>query len=96
MAAKKRKKATSKKKSSGKRLTAAQRKRMKTKNFANQPKAKTAKGKAKPGSYPIPDIEHGRAALRMVAAHGDSATKARVRAKVYKKFPSLRKGKKKK
>lgn len=77
------------------RLKAAQRKKLKSSQFANKPKAKTAKGKAAPGSYPIPDLAHARAALRLVAQHGDAATKARVRAAVYRKFPQLRPGKKK-
>ena len=72
-------------------LKAAQRKKLKTSQFANKPKAKTPAGKAAPGSYPIPDLSHARAALRLVAAHGDSATKARVRAAVYRKFPQLKK-----
>ncbi len=79
-----------------KRLTAAQRKKLPKSSFANKSKAGSAKGKAKPGSYPIPDKKHAIQALRMVAAHGDSATKARVRAAVYKKFPELKKKKKKK
>ena len=72
------------------RLKAKQRKKLPKSSFANKPKAKTAKGKAKPGSYPIPDLAHARAALRMVAAHGDEATKKRVRAAVYRKFPQLK------
>lgn len=78
------------------RLKAKQRKKLKTSQFANKPKAKTAKGKAKPGSYPIPDLAHARQALRMVAAHGTPAEKARVRAAVYRKYPQLKPGGKKK
>jgi len=76
------------------RLKAKQRKRIKTKNFALPSKAKTAKAKAKPGNYPIPDLAHARSALRLVGMHGTSSEKARVRAAVYRKFPQLKKKKK--
>ena len=42
--------------------------------------------------YPIHDIEHGRAALSMVAAHGSPAEQAEVKRAVYAKYPSLDKG----
>lgn len=74
-------------------LSSSQRKKLSTSQFANKPKAKSATGKAKPGSYPIPDISHARSALRLVAANGDAATKKRVRAAVNKKYPQLKKGK---
>lgn len=71
-------------------LSSKQRKNLKTSQFANKPKAKSAAGKAKPGSYPIPDISHARSALRLVAAHGTPAEKSRVRSAVYRKFPQLK------
>ena len=40
--------------------------------------------------YPIHDIEHGRAALSMVAAHGTPEEQVKVKAAVYEKYPSLR------
>ena len=46
--------------------------------------------------YPIPDISHARNALARVAQHGSSAEKAKVRAAVKKKFPSIDVGDKKK
>lgn len=73
-----------------KRLTAADRKKISKKDTAN-PSKRTKKGGAVSGSYPIPDLAHARAALSLVAKHGDAATKKRVRAKVYKKFPQLKK-----
>jgi hypothetical protein len=73
-------------------LSAADRKKLPKSSFANKPKAKSAKGKAKPGSYPIPDENHARLALAMVAKHGDDATKKRVRAAVAKKYPHIKQG----
>lgn len=41
-------------------------------------------------SYPIPDASHGRNALARVSQHGSTAAlKAKVRAKVHKKFPDI-------
>jgi hypothetical protein len=40
------------------------------------------------GSYPIPDEAHGRAALRLA---GHAPNPAGIRAKVYKKYPQLKK-----
>jgi hypothetical protein len=60
-------------------LTAAGRKRIKASNFAL------------PGRrYPIHDRAHAKAALSMVGRHGTPAQKATVRAKVTRKYPSLR------
>ena len=39
--------------------------------------------------YPIHDIEHGRAALSMVAAHGTPEEQSKVKAAVHKKYPSI-------
>ena len=76
------------------RLKASQRKRLKTSQFAIPSKARSASAKAKSGNYPIPDLAHARAALRLVAQHGSSAEKKKVRAAVYRKFPQLKSKKK--
>ena len=41
------------------------------------------------GSYPIPDASHARNALARVSQHGSPAEKARVRAAVRRRFPSI-------
>lgn len=61
-------------------LTARGRKRVKYDNFALPGKR-----------YPIHDITHARNALARVAQYGSNEEKRRVRAKVYEKYPSLRK-----
>ncbi len=43
-------------------------------------------------AYPIHDVEHARNALARVAQHGTPEEKKRVRAAVYRKYPSLKKG----
>ena len=40
-------------------------------------------------SYPIPDANHGRAALSMVSKYGTPDLKAKVRARVHAKFPNI-------
>jgi hypothetical protein len=40
-------------------------------------------------SYPIEDASHARNALSRVSSFGTAALKAKVRAKVHKKFPSI-------
>ena len=45
--------------------------------------------------YPIQDISHARNALARVSQYGTPSQKKTVRAAVYKKYPSLRKNKKK-
>lgn len=40
-------------------------------------------------AYPIHDKTHARAALAMVAAHGNEYEKRKVRAAVRKKYPSI-------
>ena len=60
-------------------LTAAARKRLSVDQFAL------------PGRrYPINDISHARNALARVAQNGTPDEKAKVRAAVYRKYPSLR------
>jgi hypothetical protein len=41
--------------------------------------------------YPIHDIAHARNALARVEAYGSPEEKRRVKAAVYRKYPSLRK-----
>lgn len=62
-------------------LTTKGRKRIKKENFAIPERR----------AYPIHDISHARNALARVSQHGTSDEKRRVRAAVYKKYPSLRK-----
>ena len=70
-------------------LTAAARKKISPKNEA-VPVKDAKKGGAVSCSYPIPDISHARNAL---ARSSGKPVEAQVRAKVYKKYHSLRKGK---
>lgn len=72
-------------------LKARNRAHIAQKNFAIPEKAEGAKEKKKSGNYPIHDIEHARSALRLVGMHGSDEEKAQVRAKVYAKYPSLKK-----
>ena len=62
-------------------LTAAQRKRIEPKDFAGPDK-----------SYPIEDKSHARNALARVSQHGSEELKAKVRAKVKAKYPSIKVG----
>jgi hypothetical protein len=71
-------------------LTAAQRKKISPSNEA-VPSKDSKKSGAVSGSYPIPDLAHARNAL---ARASGKPVEAQVRAKVYKKFPQLKKGKK--
>jgi hypothetical protein len=66
-------------------LTSKQRKKLSKKAFAipNQRK------------YPLEDLAHARNALARVAANGTPAEQKAVRAAVYRKYPALKKGKKK-
>lgn len=73
-------------------LTAKARKAIPKSSFALPNKAKTASGKAKSGSYPIPDASHARNALARSSGKPVAAT---VRAAVKKKFPNIGKLKKK-
>lgn len=66
-------------------LTTKKRKSLPTKSFA-LPKKR---------AYPIHDASHARNALARVSQHGTPSEKARVRAAVRKKFPSIGKKKKK-
>lgn len=57
---------------------------MPTSSFALPSKREGGKG-----GYPIPDASHARNALARVAQHGTPAEKAKVRAKVHAKFPTI-------
>ena len=70
------------------RLSAAQRRALPDKDFALPGKGEGPKGK-QAGSYPIPDEKHARSALSLVSQHGTPEEKAKVRAKVAKKFPGI-------
>lgn len=62
-------------------LTTARRKALPTKAFAGPDR-----------SYPIEDKSHARNALARVSQHGTPAVKARVRAAVHRKYPSIGQG----
>lgn len=66
----------------GGRLTAAQRHALPSKDFVF-PKTE---------SYPIEDKNHARNALARVSQFGSSSQKAKVRAKVHKKYPGIGEG----
>ncbi len=59
-------------------LTAAKRNKIPGKDFAGPDR-----------SYPVEDASHARNALARVSQHGSPALKAKVRAKVHKKYPSM-------
>lgn len=61
-------------------LTAAQRKALPRSDYVFPDKAPG------PGSYPIPDMDHAKAALEEVSIHGSDVEKAAVRAAVKRKF----------
>lgn len=69
-------------------LTTKQRKRIPKKNFAIPSKSPGS------GSYPINDPAHARNALARVSQFGSPAEKAKVRAAVHRKYPSIGKGNK--
>lgn len=73
-------------------LTSKGRKQIKKSNFA-LPKG-TGSNKSR-DQYPINDMSHARNALARVEQHGTPSEKAAVKRKVYAKYPSLKKGKKK-
>ncbi len=59
-------------------LTAKARKNIPTKDFAGPDR-----------SFPVEDKNHARNALARVAQHGSPALKAKVKAKVRKKYPGI-------
>ena len=70
------------------RLTADDRKRLPKGDFALPGRGEGRSGKGS-GSYPIPDKAHARNALARVAQHGTPEEKAKVRAAVHRKFPTI-------
>jgi len=62
-------------------LTSSGRKQIKKSNFAIPERR----------AYPIHDMAHARNALARVSQHGSPSEKRRVRGKVYRKYPSLKK-----
>jgi hypothetical protein len=60
-------------------LTAKKRNALKTSSFAEPGKR----------AYPINDPSHARNALARVSQHGTPAEKAKVRAAVHRKYPSI-------
>ena len=69
-------------------LSAADRKRLPSSDFALPGKGDGPEGKGS-GSYPIPDKAHARNALSRVSQFGSSSEKAAVRAKVHSKYPDI-------
>ena len=65
-------------------LTTKQRKALPKSSFAVPAKAPGR------GSYPVPDPAHARAALQRASQFGSAEVKAKVRAKVKKKFPGIK------
>lgn len=68
-------------------LNAAARKSLPTQDFAVKSKAGTPQGKAKGGSFPIPDASHARNAL---ARSSGKPVADQVKAAVKKKFPAIK------
>lgn len=67
-------------------LNAAARKSLPTSDFAVKSKADTAQGKAKGGSFPIPDRSHAQNAL---ARSSGKPVAGEVRAAVARKYPGM-------
>ena len=70
-------------------LSAKERRALPDSDFALPGKGKGPEGK-QAGSYPIPDKNHARMALAMVAKYGTAEEKAKVRAAVERKFPGIK------
>lgn len=70
-------------------LTASERKRLPSGDFALPGKGEGPSGKGS-GSYPIEDEGHAKSALSRVAQHGSPEEKAKVRAKVKRKYPGMK------
>ncbi|MGD9730158.1 MAG: hypothetical protein AB7V39_27790, partial [Nitrospiraceae bacterium] len=70
------------------RLTTSGRKHIKKGNFALPSERSKTHGK---GGYPIHDLKHARNALSRVSTFGSPEEKSKVRAKVYAKYPGLKK-----
>lgn len=72
----------------GEHLTAHERQALPRSDFALPGKGDGPKG-AGSGSYPVPDAKHARSALSLVSRYGSPSEKAKVRAKVHAKFPTI-------
>lgn len=66
-------------------LSASARKKLPSSSFGVPSKAKTPAGKAKSGSFPIPDKNHARAALREIG-NASPAERPGIRAKANAKL----------
>jgi hypothetical protein len=73
-------------------LSAEERRALPDSDFALPGKGEGPKGK-QAGSYPIDTEDRARSALSLVAQHGTSEEKAKVRAAVEKKYPEIEQGK---
>lgn len=73
---------------SGGRLSAGERRRLPSSDFALPGHGEGLGGKGS-GSYPIPNASHARNALARVAQHGSPAEQATVRRRVHEKFPEI-------
>lgn len=77
------------------RLTAAKRKSIPKSQFGVPAKAGSAKGKASPGSYPMPDKKHAALAKSFASRFASPAKKTAIDAKANKILgTSQKKGKK--
>lgn len=77
-------------------LTASARKKIPSSKFGLPGKAKTSSGKAKAGSYPMPDKSHARFAKAMAAKHASPAQRAEIDAKANRILGKGKSGSKKK
>lgn len=74
------------------RITAGERKKLPSRDFALPGKGKGEGGKG-PGAYPIDTANRARNALSRVSEHGTSSEKASVRSAVKRKYPSIKESK---
>jgi hypothetical protein len=72
------------------RLTAGDRRHLKSSEFAAPGQGKGPGGKGA-GSYPINDPEHARKALQMIG-HAGPAKQKQIRAAVHRRYPGIGKG----
>lgn len=70
-------------------MTYKQKAKLSSSNFA----VKDKEGYGGKGKYPIPDEAHARNALARVSTFGTAAEKARVKAAVLRRYPSIKQGK---
>lgn len=72
-------------------LKAADRKGLKTSQFGLPAKAKTAGGKAKSGSYPIPDASHARSAKAFAKRYATPEQQKQINARADRVLASSKK-----